>query len=589
MTQQNANRRTDWAKKIFLRGREGLLLLSVGAAFAQVAPTPDQKEAASPGRILQTLPPPVARPDSGPSVEDRFSKPRAIVDVEGMRLEIKGFRIVGLTVVAPEEMHEVVAPFLGTDKRFQDLLDAAAAVKQELAGRGFFLADVVVPEQKISDGLIELRVLEGRLGKIRLEVDPKVPIDRSLLESYLGSLEEGGLIRTAEVERALFQIHDLRGIVATSSFAPGTAPGTADLTIRVSPGKRLDANFDFDGNGSIYTGIHRAGVGVDANSLLGRGELFSLRASNAIDGKLHFARASILVPVGPWGTKIGGAISDLKYRLGTPSFEQLKVNGTAYVTSLTAIHPFVRSRNNNLLLIAQSDKREFYDVQLATGIENFKTTDVNSLSLSGDFRDRLGGGGINVFNIAYTLGELKFGNLGLEQADVAGRKTKGLYGKTNLTVSRLQAVADRLALYASYSQQFTNKNLDPSEKFSLGGPNAVRAYPQGEGAGDEGYFGTVEMRYRLPLEEDLPGSMVLTGFYDFGRSVLIKKPTTADLASSPPAALIRRIAGPGFGVNWEVPNDWYLRATLAFRDTTKATADHLLRYPRVYFQFSKFF
>jgi hemolysin activation/secretion protein len=558
--------------------------LNAGWAFAQTAP--------GAGTILQTVPPATVRPDTGPGIEDKVSKPpRAIADVEGMRLEIKGFRIVGLTVADPAEFASDLESFIGTEKRFQDLLDAAAAIKRNLAGLGFFLADVVVPEQKIADGIVELRVLEGRLGKVRLEVDPAARIDRDLLQSYIGSLEEGGLIRTADVERALFQIHDLRGIVATSSFAPGAVTGTADLTIRVAAAKKFDGNFDFDANGSIYTGLHRAGAGIDANGLFGRGEIISVRASNAIDGNLRFARASILIPIGPWGTKIGGAISDLNYRLGTPSFEALKVNGAAYVTSLTAIHPFIRSRNTNLMLIAQSDKREFYDISLASGDENRKASDVNSLALSGDFRDRLGGGGINVFNIAYTLGDLKFGIAAKELADqgAGGRKLKGLFGKTNLTLSRLQAIDERLALYASYSQQFTNKNLDPSEKFSLGGPNAVRAYPQGEGAGDEGYFGQIELRYRLPVEEDLPGSMVLAGFYDFGRSVLIKKPTTADLTGATPAALLRRIAGPGIGVNWEVPNDWYLRATMAFRDTTKATADHLLRYPRFYFQFSKFF
>jgi hemolysin activation/secretion protein len=558
--------------------------LNAGWAFAQTAP--------GAGTILQTVPPATVRPDTGPGIEDKVSKPpRAIADVEGMRLEIKGFRIVGLTVADPAEFASDLESFIGTEKRFQDLLDAAAAIKRNLAGLGFFLADVVVPEQKIADGIVELRVLEGRLGKVRLEVDPAARIDRDLLQSYIGSLEEGGLIRTADVERALFQIHDLRGIVATSSFAPGAVTGTADLTIRVAAAKKFDGNFDFDANGSIYTGLHRAGAGIDANGLFGRGEIISVRASNAIDGNLRFARASILIPIGPWGTKIGGAISDLNYRLGTPSFEALKVNGAAYVTSLTAIHPFIRSRNTNLMLIAQSDKREFYDISLASGDENRKASDVNSLALSGDFRDRLGGGGINVFNIAYTLGDLKFGIAAKELADqgAGGRKLKGLFGKTNLTLSRLQAIDERLALYASYSQQFTNKNLDPSEKFSLGGPNAVRAYPQGEGAGDEGYFGQIELRYRLPVEEDLPGSMVLAGFYDFGRSVLIKKPTTADLTGATPAALLRRIAGPGIGVNWEVPNDWYLRATMAFRDTTKATADHLLRYPRFYFQFNKFF
>lgn len=536
---------------------------------------------------MQTVPSGSARPDTGPSIEDRVTTPRAIADVEGLRIEIKGFRILGLTVAAPEELSDELSAFVGPDRRFQDLLDAAAAIKRKLAALGFFLADVYVPEQKIDDGIIELRVLEGRLGKVRLEIEPDVPIGRALLSSYVDSLAEGELIRTEDVERALFQIHDLRGIVAVSEFSPGAKPGTADLTIRVRAGKKLDINLDFDANGSIYTGLHRIGAGFDANSLAGMGELVSIRANNALDGNLRFARVSMLFPVGPWGTKLGAAYSELNYRLGTSLFSPLKVNGAAVVSSATMIHPLVRSRNRNLLVIAQSDKREFYDIQLASGNENLKKADVNSIGLSGDFRDRLGGGGINIFNIAYTLGELKFGTAGLSVADAAGRKTAGLYSKTNLTMSRLQAITERLALFASYSQQFTNKNLDPGEKLSLGGPNAVRAYPQGEGAGDEGYFGSLELRYRLPVEEDLPGSMVLTGYYDYGRSILIKLPSAADRAAN--AETLRRIAGPGVGLNWEVPNDWYLKATLAFRDTTRATADHLLRYPRFYFQFSKAF
>ena len=105
----------------------------------------------------------VAGPDSGPSIDDRASRPRAIADVEGLRIEIKRFRIVGLSVATAEDMEEDLAGFLGPNKRFQDLLDAAAAIKRKLAGLGFFLADVVVPEQKIANGIVELRVLEGRL------------------------------------------------------------------------------------------------------------------------------------------------------------------------------------------------------------------------------------------------------------------------------------------------------------------------------------------------------------------------------------------------------------------------------------------
>jgi hemolysin activation/secretion protein len=247
----------------------------------------------------------------------------------------------------------------------------------------------------------------------------------------------------------------------------------------------------------------------------------------------------------------------------------------------------VRSRNTNFLAILQYDKRKFHDLQATTATETTKTSHVGSVSFSGDFRDTFGGGGINVYNLAWTRGKLEFGTLAQTAADAVGRKTAGRFDKTNISASRLQAVADRLALYLAYSQQFGNKNYDASEKFSLGGPSAVRAYPQGEGAGDEGYFGTFELRYRLPFEESFPGTMVVTAFHDFGRSTLIKRPTGADLAAKSP--LIRRISGSGVGLNWEVADDWYMRASVAYRDTGDATADHLSRNPRLYFQFSKFF
>ena len=138
-------------------------------------------------------------------------------------------------------------------------------------------------------------------------------------------------------------------------------------------------------------------------------------------------------------------------------------------------------------------------------------------------------------------------------------------------------------MYFSYSAQYANKNLDPSEKISLGGPAAVRAYPQGEGAGDEGYFGTIEARHRLITPEKLPGIMVLTFFHDFGGSLLNKSPLEADTINR------RRIAGLGFGLNWEVPGNWALRTSLAFPLTAHALSEHVPRDPHMYLLLSKYF
>ena len=197
------------------------LVFGVGTAFAQSPPVP------SAGEVLKTMPVPSSKADVNVQVDGSAAKARAVADVEGMKLEIKGFQIVGMTVMKEADLASALAPFIGANKRFQEMLDAAAAVKRELAQRGYFLADVIIPEQKIDNGIVILQVLEGRLGKVRLELDANVSVRRSLLESYLNDLVEGELINTATVERALFQIHDLRGIVARSSFVPGAAPGTA--------------------------------------------------------------------------------------------------------------------------------------------------------------------------------------------------------------------------------------------------------------------------------------------------------------------------------------------------------------------------
>ena len=45
----------------------------------------------------------------------------------------------------------------------------------------------------------------------------------------------------------------------------------------------------------------------------------------------------------------------------------------------------------------------------------------------------------------------------------------------------------------------------------LGGANGVRAYPQGEGSGDEGVLGTLELRYHT----NLPG-LILSTYFDAG-------------------------------------------------------------------------
>ncbi|MBC7436124.1 MAG: BamA/TamA family outer membrane protein, partial [Bdellovibrionales bacterium] len=127
----------------------------------------------------------------------------------------------------------------------------------------------------------------------------------------------------------------------------------------------------------------------------------------------------------------------------------------------------------------------------------------------------------------------------------------GSYSKLGWSLSRLQRINNDAQVWFVLTGQQAHKNLDSSEKFSLGGPTSVRAYPTGEASGDEGYRGTLELRQSLAA--NVQGSV----FYDFG-SVKINKTPFAATPNS------KHLAGAGFGATaaWD---KLQVKASLAWR------------------------
>ena len=76
----------------------------------------------------------------------------------------------------------------------------------------------------------------------------------------------------------------------------------------------------------------------------------------------------------------------------------------------------------------------------------------------------------------------------------------GTFDKIGYHLTRDQTIAylestKRVSVYGSLRGQIAGDNLDSIEKFSLGGPGGVRAYPNGEAIGDSGTIASLELRY----------------------------------------------------------------------------------------------
>ncbi len=534
-------------------------------AQAQTAPPPPPTA----GSVLQQLQPSVTPPPAPGRALPELVAPRAVTapaSGSGPRIEVKGFRIAGLPPERAQALLPLLGRYVGPGKTIADLEDAAKDIEVALQRGGLFLAQAYVPEQSLADGMVTLQVLQGRLGAVKIEVEPGVKVAPAFMDQIIAMLRGNPVAERELIERALFTLGDLRGITATSTLTPGDKVGQADLTVKVSPSKGYAWAIEYDNAGSLYTGRHRVYANAEWYNPIGRGDLLSLRTQ--VSSGSAFVRAAWLTPINARGTKLGVAASFLKYKLGSPLFDPLDADGTASAFSLQLLHPQIRSRNNNLFLQASLDTRRFEDDVNAIALNTRKgMTAYGTFGVVGDFRDTAGGGGISNYSANVVAGRLKIKTPDEQVVDAANFRTAGSYAKLVVAGSRLQALPNKDYLFLGAQGQFASKNLDSSEKFSIGGPNGVRAYPSPESPSDSALVLTWE--YRKPLVfESVPGDWVLSAFGDYGYAKLHETPLPGD-----PSDNTRKLVSHGVGLTYGNTSGLLVKGWVAVRGSTPAQSD----------------
>jgi hemolysin activation/secretion protein len=514
-------------------------------------------------------------PSAAPVVEPKAPAPPEPGPAPAVRFTLKEIRFSGNTAIPDDVLRALLQDFIGKTLDFNMLKEAAARVQRYYRDRGFFLAVAYLPAQEIRAGAVEIAVLEGRLGRVDLLVAPQARLRESYVRGGLdANLQPGQLITQAAIERPLLLLRDLPGITVSSTIGPSsTQTGAADLRVDVQESeRRFEAFVDFDNFGNRFTGEYRAGLNLNGNNLTGYGDLLSVRGLVSERGDLRFGRIAYLVPAGYYGTRLGASYTRFEYRLGE-NFAALQAHGEGDVATVYALHPLIRSRNANLFVQLALEQAKFADRVDAppTLAENRKVT-ARRFGPVGDVRDALLGGGVNTYSLAYTDGTLS-------GADTASGLANGNFARWNADLRRQQRLTNDSYLLLLFSGQAASRNLSASEKFLLGGPTGVRAYPTGEAPGDSGYLVSAEWRYTL-ARDTLPGSdLAISVFYDRGRVKTNEDPFPGT------AGNIRELAGYGFGVSVGRERNFLLRASIAWpADSEAPVSDPAKREPRVWFQ-----
>lgn len=542
------------------------LVLSTKPAQAQVP--------VGAGGQLQQIPPVPLSDKPSPDLGFERKAPAAVPATGGPKALVRTLKLTGATLFPEAELIAASAFTPNSELDLSDLKTLAARITAYYNRLGYFVAQAYLPAQDVQSGTVTIAVVEGHFGAVGVKNTSRLA--GRVAEHILTGLDVGDPVAAAPLERRLLMLSDLPGVRVTSTLSPGTAVGTSDLLVDVAPGRSITGSIEGDNAGNRYTGAYRAGGSINWNNPTGSGDVLSLRVLTSFTG-LAYGRASYQAPIGR--LTVGVAYAHLEYSLGK-EFDSLDASGNADVASLYASYPLIRSRNNNLYLTINGDVKWFRDKIGIVDLVTRRRAQVVTVGLSGDEHDTLLGGGWSAYSLSYSGGNLDIRGAYERSVDAMTARTDGGYGKVQFSYARLQTIAGPLSLFASARGQIAFDNLDISEKMELGGAYAVRAYPEGEAYGDQGYVATAEARLTLPPV--FPGALQLFGFVDVGEVDYLKHPYLDGSNHAKRSAF-------GGGVTWSAPYDVRLRATYARKLGDAVATSAPDRSGRAWFQIAKTF
>lgn len=378
--------------------------------------------------------------------------------------------------------------------------------------KGFFLARAVVPAQEVVDGVVMIRVLEGRLGAVKSQGNTSYSHARLAdpFEDYVGEL-----ITVDRIEDALLTLQDYPGLSSVGVFQPGEAVGTADILVNVSDEDRFDFLVRADNHGTRVTGENRLLGEATLNNLFGQSDILRLTAlqtyepDNSLFGALKFE-----LPFSDPRHRVGAEMTRNTFDVAnlTSATAGNEAGGTSEIASLYYQRNFIRTRamkvGGKVNLSRKQAETETFGVvgnrdEIAVlGIEGtYENIDSASATITSAYA-RLDVGLDGQLGVP-TIDELRdfrtdptvpdpsrFGRDGTPAGSDFTKLTAGYSWLKSLTVNQ--------TLLMRVNGQYTEDLLTSLEQFSIGGPTNVRALPSSQFLTDSGAFGSVEWGIRAP-------------------------------------------------------------------------------------------
>jgi hemolysin activation/secretion protein len=451
-----------------------------------------------------------------------------------VHFNVQEYRVLGNTVLENREIEALLYPMLGPDKQLADVEKARAALEGVYHKRGYGTVFVDIPPQDVNDGIVRLRVTEGKLHQSKVE-GAKYFSERDIA-AEVPAAKVGTVPSLTDLQQ---QLSAVNGATADRSVVPilkaGPVPGTVDLDLKVQDRLPLHATFEVNDDYTADTKPLRAAVGLSYTNLFAELDQVALQYQTSPQSfsEVKVFNAGYTSRTFGDGYRIAGSFLNSNSNVANVG-GSTGVLGKGQIAGLRFIGPQFGSATSSQLLSLGLDYKHFRDSVTVGGGSADLVTPISytnlSLSYSGYWRFRF---------LEETLSLSP--NFGLRSAPGKADdfENKRYLGRPNYSYLRWD---DSLALIlpAEYrltlrlAGQLTNEPLISNENYSIGGSDGVRGYLEAEELGDNAIKGSIQ--FQTPVwSVRIPKLFSLFAFFDAGHThsfaTLGAQPEHAELRS----------------------------------------------------------
>lgn len=397
----------------------------------------------------------------------------------GVRFRLQRVEFTHSALLPQQALDDAVKPFIGREVGGSDLADLLKRVNALYTERKISTARAIFTRQSVSDGVLHIELVEGKLGA--LHIKGLHHVHDSFVRRRI-DLKPNEVVDTSVLRDDLVYLNATTDLQAKALLEPGTERGQTDVLLDVAEPSPHSVDLFMDNNGVDSTGRFRVGIDAHLYDLIGiddRLDADIAHSSGANDGVVSYS-----IPLFTSNGRLEASYSRSQINIIDGAFRDLAITGHSSSSTLGYHQPLLASLHWLITGIAQYS---IGDSTTNISGQHIADTHTREASLGGSVQHQSDGETWNVSQLVTRL---------YSNEPMLGRSDFLVAPGSAYFIQRFGQ--SNWALRADAGWQLSSgKNLPSANLFQIGGVGSVRGYELGVISGPRGYYVDLELHRNL--------------------------------------------------------------------------------------------